>query len=51
MLMQKEDIDQLFESLIEALGDFQASDTVLGMVEDARYEFETENDLDDVDED
>jgi hypothetical protein len=44
MLMEKEDVEQLFESLIEALESFRASGTVLNLIEEARYEFETQND-------
>ena len=45
MLMEKEDIEQLFESLIEALESFRTSGTVLNLVEEARYEFETQVDM------
>lgn len=45
MLMEKEDIEQLFESLIEALESFRTSDAVLNLVEEARYEFETQVDI------
>ena len=50
MLMEKDDIEQLFNSLIEALESYGNCDSILSMIEDARYEFEQQGDIIDSDE-